>query len=87
MCSFSIDHAFMRNRPLRTLLCVVVLFAVFGSVSVFAQDDGPDPLPSLSEKTDGMEKHDGFVPFYWDERRGKVWLEISRFDQDLLYVS
>jgi len=86
MCSFSIDHAFMRNRALRTLFCVVI-FAVFGSVSVFAQDDGPDPLPSISEKTDGMEKQDGFVPFYWDERRGKVWLEISGFDQDLLYVS
>src|SRR6185503_6878458 len=28
----------------------------------------------------------GFVPLYWDGELGKMWLELARFDQDLLYV-
>jgi len=32
-----------------------------------------------------MEKRDGFIPLYWDARTGKIWLEINRFDQELLY--
>ena len=28
---------------------------------------------------------DGFVPMYWDAAAGRLYLEISRFDQELLY--
>jgi hypothetical protein len=45
-----------------------------------------DPLPSIEEKTRGMEKRDGFLPLYWDARDGKLWLEIPRLDQELIYV-
>jgi hypothetical protein len=31
-------------------------------------------------------KLDGFVPLYWDEHAGKMWMEISRFDQEFLYL-
>ncbi|TRO53996.1 DUF5117 domain-containing protein [Candidatus Bathyarchaeota archaeon] len=34
-----------------------------------------------------MERHPGYIPFYWDEKEGKVWLELSRFDEELLYVN
>lgn len=30
-------------------------------------------------------KTDGFIPFYWDAAKGRVLLEISAFDQDILY--
>ncbi len=43
------------------------------------------PIPSIAEKTDGMEKRDGFIPLYWDAKAGKIWLEIGRFDEELLY--
>ncbi len=42
-------------------------------------------LPSISEKTEGMEKKDGFIPLYWDAEEGKIYLEIGRFDQEFLY--
>ncbi|KAB7729396.1 DUF5117 domain-containing protein [Rudanella paleaurantiibacter] len=32
-----------------------------------------------------MEKRPGFLTFYWDAKKGKIWLEISRFNQELLY--
>lgn len=34
-----------------------------------------------------MEKLDGFVPLYWDSRAGTLWIEVGRFDTDLLYVT
>jgi len=58
------------------------------SAPVFAQDDGEDaPLPTIAEKTEGMEAMDGYVPVYWDAKAGKIWLEIPRFDTDFLYVT
>ncbi|MEM8488323.1 MAG: zinc-dependent metalloprotease [Bacteroidota bacterium] len=44
-------------------------------------------LPAIEEKTKGFEKKDGFIPVYWDEKAGKVWLEINKWDTDLLYVT
>lgn len=39
----------------------------------------------LSEFTQDMQHHPGFVDFYWDETAGKIYLKIDQFDQDLLY--
>jgi hypothetical protein len=33
-------------------------------------------LPTISEKTQGLARKDGYLPLYWDARAGKVWLEI-----------
>jgi hypothetical protein len=45
------------------------------------------PAPTIAEKTRGMEAMPGFFNIYWDARAGKVWLEISKFDSDFLYVA
>jgi len=44
------------------------------------------PLPTIEEKTKGLTKQDGYFAFYRDEQNGKMWMEISRFDTELLYV-
>lgn len=46
-----------------------------------------DEIPSIPTKTAAMERLEGFFDFYWDEAKGKVWLEVSRFDQEFLYVN
>ena len=51
-----------------------------------AAANGPAALPTVGAKTAGMERHDGFMPVYWDARAGKVWLEVPALDTDLLYV-
>lgn len=43
------------------------------------------PLPTIDEKVKGLSRTDGFLPFYKDESNGKLWLEINRPDQELLY--
>ena len=44
-------------------------------------------LPTIEEKTAGMQVIDGHFPMYWDESTGVLWLEISRFDTEELYLS
>ncbi len=41
---------------------------------------------SIGKKTEGMVKMSGFFPIYWDEKAGKLWLEIDKFDSEFLYV-
>ena len=40
---------------------------------------------TLAGKIAGLQKIDGYMPLYWDAASGKLWLEISRFNQELLY--
>lgn len=34
-----------------------------------------------------MEKRDGFIPVYWDASAGKLYLEIDRWDDEILYIN
>ena len=44
-------------------------------------------LPSIDEKAKDLKKYEGFLPFYWDENAGKIWLEISKQDTEILYIT
>lgn len=68
---------------MKSRLTAIILLLMIGFVTpLFAQD-----LPAIEEKTKGFEKKDGFVPVYWDAKAGKIWLEINKWDTDLLYVT
>jgi hypothetical protein len=45
------------------------------------------PMPSLEDRTSSMKKIDGFFPVYWEERTGQLFLEISRFNTEILLSS
>ena len=34
-----------------------------------------------------LSKQEGFVPFYLDEEKGRIYLEISNLDTEFLYVN
>ncbi|WP_128544364.1 zinc-dependent metalloprotease [Larkinella soli] len=55
------------------------LFVLLSLPSVRAQ------TPTITAFTNGMEKQPGFLTFYWDAKKGRIWLEIERFDTELLY--
>ena len=46
-------------------------------------------VPSPDERVRGLERQDGFIPFYWDEAEGLFLIEIGadRLDQDFLYLT
>lgn len=46
---------------------------------------GQSVPPKIGDRTRQWTRMDGFVPMYWDELSGRLYLEISRFDQELLY--
>ncbi|HSK14027.1 MAG TPA: DUF5117 domain-containing protein, partial [Phnomibacter sp.] len=60
----------------------VIFFLVAGSCSSFAQS----PLPSIAEKTKSMQAMPGFIPLYYDEPNGKFFLEIGRWNEEVLYT-
>jgi len=37
--------------------------------------------------TEELEKHPGFFTYYWDDKKGKIWLEVDKFDKEFLYYS
>ncbi|WP_331060325.1 zinc-dependent metalloprotease [Hymenobacter sp.] len=45
------------------------------------------PAASFAAATKGLKKYDGYFPFYYDPKTGKVLLEISRLDQEFLYFA
>lgn len=63
------------RKPIITILGLCCLF-----MTVFGQK-------SISSKTEGMTKKEGYFTYYWDEKAGKVWLEIDKMDQEFLYVN
>ncbi len=67
-------------RNLRGLLLFVGLLIPW--VGLLGQGAPPD----IGERTRGMQRMDGFVPVYWEASTGKIFLEVTPFERDLLYV-
>ncbi len=42
-------------------------------------------MPTLAVRTAGLERRDGFLPFYWDAQKGQLLLEVSRPGEEFLY--
>jgi hypothetical protein len=42
-------------------------------------------LKTIEAFTAGMEKKEGFLTFYWNAKENKIWLEIDKFETELLY--
>lgn len=70
-----------------TRLLALVAVAASGVFPAAAQRNlasGPASSPLDISK---LERHDGFLPFYWDEGRGRLLLEIPKLNEDLLYFA
>ncbi len=61
---------------------LLLVFVLLFTLGIDAQQP---PAATMAERTRGLERTDGFVPFYWDAARGRVLFEIPVFGQDVLY--
>jgi hypothetical protein len=43
------------------------------------------PPQTIEARSAGFQKIDGYMPLYWDERTGSLWMEISKFDTEMLW--
>ncbi|MBI2616117.1 MAG: zinc-dependent metalloprotease [Gemmatimonadetes bacterium] len=52
-----------------------------------AQGQGPaSAIPTVEARTAGMRKLDGFFPLYWDSTAGHLYLEIARFNTEVMHI-
>lgn len=42
---------------------------------------------TIASRTSGMDLHEGFFNFWWDDDAGKIWLEVDKLDQEFIYVN
>jgi hypothetical protein len=77
----------MRGFYLGLVFAVLVSSVACGEKKSQPNEENENkPLPTISQKTRGMQAMPGFFNIYWDARAGKVWLEIPKFDSEFLYV-
>ena len=58
-----------------TLLCFCSLFASAQTTS------------KIADKTKNMKRYDGYFTFWWDAVNGKLWMQVDKFDKEILYVN
>jgi Met-zincin/Domain of unknown function (DUF5117) len=45
------------------------------------------PTPTIHQFSAGMKAMDGLFPMFWDAKSGYVFLHVSKFDQDFLFLT
>src|SRR5882757_1378955 len=74
---------------MRNLLFLVLLFIIFYIPAHAQRGEASPPAaggPTAGTSfTAGMQPMPGFIPLYWDAKKGKIWLEIDKLDTELLY--
>jgi hypothetical protein len=63
-------------------LVIVLLALAWSPVVALAQ---PAATSSVAERTEGLQRTPGFIPFYWDAARGRVLMEVPAASEDVLY--
>jgi len=62
--------------------CILLSLIAFSMQTLTAEAQ-----QTISEKTSGMDHYEGFFNFWWDDDAGKIWLEIDKLDEEILYVN
>src|SRR5215467_92822 len=62
---------------------IAALLTLLCAMPINAQNR--NEVQTIAAKTAGMQKIDGYVPIYWDAGAGKMWMEITRFNTEMLY--
>jgi len=63
------------------LLSILMLATTAG----FAADT--KPTPTIHEFSAGMKTMDGLFPLAWDAKTGHIFLQVGKFDQDVLFLT
>jgi hypothetical protein len=77
----------LRRASVLLLLVVLACSTAFAQTGDKPKDDQPQPekLPSIADKVKGLQKIDGYIPLYWQSSTGKLFMEIGRWKQEMLY--
>ncbi len=76
-----------KTRPMKIVGIVAVVFAAaFAGAQTSA---APAGAVTVVARTAGLQRHAGFLPYYWDEKKGGILFELSpaALDQEFLYFT
>ncbi len=65
----------------------VFVFCVSAQKKGKGESENTKEPKSIEAFTGSMTKSDGYFNYFWDEEKGKVYLEVDKFDQEFLYVN
>src|SRR5215467_5979392 len=74
---------------LRRIVAVAALAACCPAMSRAADtppSKTPERLPSIAAKTQAMRHMPGLLELHWDEKGGRLYLEIPHLGVELLYI-
>lgn len=69
----------------RNLAAIAFLFALVLAMFSIALSQAPQ-RKTISSVVEKLQKIDGYVPFYVDADAGKIYMEITRWDTEFLYL-
>jgi len=75
------------KKQYTVFLLIIFIFLLMHVNNIVAQDRSKGQLPTITEKTTGMQKHEGYFTFFWDEQEGKIWLQIPKNPIEFLYMN
>ena len=69
---------------MRTCLFAIALSTAAFTTDLAAQGRGGGqgaaaPIQTIDARTAGLQKIDGYLPLYWDDKAGTIWMEINKF--------
>ena len=65
------------KRAFLLFVLMVVMNAAFVSAYAESSAKAADDKTSLALRTVGLQRRDGFLPYYWDEKKGAILFELS----------
>ena len=84
------SRLFPSSLPARLLRGLVFGWVLLLLAPALAQAQGGgdgSTLPTIEERTEGMTLIDGYFPLYYDADRDRLWMEVSRFDTEVLHMA
>ncbi len=81
----------MPNRPnmrklIPTALTLICMLSLPLNLAAQSVNTMRDEIPSIEQRTAGMEAMTGFFNLYWEESTGKLFWEIDKWEEEFLYA-
>lgn len=67
------------------MIARVIVLLLVSATSIAAQQ--PPRATTIAQASSGVTRQDGLFPIYFDDRTGKLQLEVGRLDEDFLYLN
>ena len=78
-----------KTKPMTRLRLLLALLVLTSGMVAQTSAKPADAGSSMTTRTAGLQRHDGFFPYYWDEKKGDILFELSpaAFRGEFLYFT